>query len=37
MPQFDYDFDPVSRITVGAIGRPGQRDFYLQARAACAW
>ena len=33
MPQFDYDFDPVSRITVGAIGRPGQRDFYLQARS----
>ena len=32
MPQFDYDFDPVSRITVGAVGQPGQRDFYLQAR-----
>ena len=32
MPQFDYDFDPVSRITVGAVGQPGQREFYLQAR-----
>lgn len=32
MPQFDYDFDPVSRITVGAVGQPGQREFFIQAR-----
>ena len=27
----DLDYDPVSRITVDAIGKPGQRVFYLQA------
>jgi uncharacterized repeat protein (TIGR03847 family) len=32
MPEFQYDFDPVDRITMGAIGQPGQRTFYLQAR-----
>ncbi len=32
MPEFSYDFDPVDRITVGAVGQPGQRTFYLQAR-----
>lgn len=32
MPDFRYDFDPVDRITTGAIGPPGQRTFYLQAR-----
>lgn len=32
MPEFDYDFDPVSRITVGTVGLPGQREFFLQAR-----
>jgi uncharacterized repeat protein (TIGR03847 family) len=32
MPEFRYDFDPVDRITTGAIGAPGQRTFYLQAR-----
>jgi uncharacterized repeat protein (TIGR03847 family) len=26
------DLNPVSRITVNAIGRPGQRTFYLQGR-----
>lgn len=26
------DLDPVDRITTGAIGAPGQRTFYLQAR-----
>ncbi|OGO05646.1 MAG: hypothetical protein A2Y73_05085 [Chloroflexi bacterium RBG_13_56_8] len=26
-----FEFNPVSRITVGAIGRPGQRTFFLQA------
>ncbi len=32
MPEFSYDFDPVDRITAGAVGQPGQRTFYLQAR-----
>ncbi len=32
MPVFRYDFDPVDRITTGAIGSPGKRTFYLQAR-----
>src|SRR5919205_4439333 len=32
MPEFNHDLDPVDRITVGAIGQPGQRTFYLQAR-----
>lgn len=32
MPEFSYDFDPVDRITVGTVGEPGQRTFYLQAR-----
>lgn len=32
MPEFRYDFDPVDRITTGAVGEPGQRTFYLQAR-----
>jgi uncharacterized repeat protein (TIGR03847 family) len=26
-----YELNPVTRITVGAIGRPGSRVFYLQA------
>ena len=28
-----YDLDAVDRITVGTVGEPGQRTFYLQARA----
>ncbi len=32
MPQSVIDLNPVSRITVGAIGEPGQRVFYIQAR-----
>lgn len=28
---FAFDLDPVSFITVGAIGQPGERTFYLQA------
>ncbi|NJO05312.1 MAG: DUF3090 family protein [Chloroflexaceae bacterium] len=32
MAEFSYDFDAVHRITTGAIGAPGQRVFYLQAR-----
>ncbi len=27
-----FDLNPVSRITIGAIGAPGKRVFYLQAR-----
>jgi len=29
----EYEFDAVDRITFGAIGPPGRRTFYLQARA----
>src|SRR3712207_2902434 len=32
MAEFTHDLDPVDRITVGAVGEPGQRTFYLQAR-----
>src|SRR5689334_622603 len=32
MPEFTYDLDPVSRITAHAVGEPGRRVFYLQAR-----
>ncbi len=32
MPGIEYDLNPVSRITTGAIGPAGQRVFYLQAR-----
>ena len=28
-----FELDPVQRITAGAIGEPGARTFYLQARA----
>lgn len=28
------EVDPVERITVGAVGEPGDRTFYLQARGA---
>lgn len=27
-----HDLNPVSRVTVGALGEPGQRTFFLQAR-----
>lgn len=30
MPRNEIDLDPVDRITVDAIGRPGQRVFYIQ-------
>jgi len=30
MPCLDLDLNPVQRITVDAIGQPGQRVFYLQ-------
>jgi len=26
-----YEFDPVTHITAGALGMPGQRTFYIQA------
>jgi uncharacterized repeat protein (TIGR03847 family) len=32
MPEMEFDLRPVTRITTGAIGEPGQRVFYLQAR-----
>ncbi|GAC1653588.1 MAG: DUF3090 domain-containing protein [Herpetosiphon sp.] len=32
MPEFTHDLDPVDDITVGAVGEPGARTFYLQAR-----
>ena len=32
MPGQVYEFRPVSHIAVGAVGRPGQRVFLLQAR-----
>ena len=31
MPQDDIVLDPVDHITVGALGKPGQRIFYIQA------
>ncbi|MEN9938529.1 MAG: hypothetical protein RLZZ387_5108 [Chloroflexota bacterium] len=32
MAKFTYDLDPVTRITASAVGQPGQRVFYIQAR-----
>jgi len=32
MPEFTYDLDPVARITAHAVGEPGKRVFYIQAR-----
>lgn len=34
MPEFVYNLDPASFITVGTIGPPGRRTFYLQASEA---
>jgi len=31
MPRFEIDVDPCDHITADAIGRPGQRVFYIQA------
>lgn len=31
MPQDDFVLDPVDHITVDALGKPGQRIFYIQA------
>lgn len=33
MIEFTYDLDPVTRITAHAVGAPGQRVFYIQARS----
>jgi uncharacterized repeat protein (TIGR03847 family) len=30
--KYNYDFDPASHFTVGTVGKPGQRTFYIQAR-----
>ena len=30
--QFTFDFNPVSAIVADAVGRPGKRTFFLQAR-----
>jgi uncharacterized repeat protein (TIGR03847 family) len=32
MPRFEMDLNPVSSITTDAIGKPGERVFYLQGR-----
>ena len=32
MPEFTYDLDPVTRITANAVGEPGKRVFFVQAR-----
>jgi uncharacterized repeat protein (TIGR03847 family) len=32
MAEFTYDFETVQRITADAIGEPGHRIFYVQAR-----
>jgi uncharacterized repeat protein (TIGR03847 family) len=29
-----FDLDPVDRLVAGAVGEPGRRTFYIQARAA---
>ncbi len=34
MPAKEYNLKPVNRITTGAIGSPGKRVFYIQARTA---
>lgn len=30
-PHYDFELDPVSFITIGAVGPPGERTFFLQA------
>jgi len=32
MPGELYDLNPVTHITADAVGEPGQRTFYIQAR-----
>lgn len=31
MTYYHYEFDPADHLTVGTVGKPGQRIFYLQA------
>ncbi len=31
MPDFAFDFNPADHLTVGTIGEPGRRTFFLQA------
>ncbi len=31
MPDFAFDFNPADHLTVGTIGEPGHRTFFLQA------
>ncbi len=33
----DHELDPVDWITAGAVGPPGERTFYLQARKGAAY
>ena len=32
MPNQIFDLNPITHITAGAVGEPGQRTFYIQAR-----
>ena len=34
MASESFDYDKVARVTAGAIGEPGKREFFLQLRAA---
>ena len=34
MASESFDYDEVTRVTAGAIGEPGKREFFLQLRAA---
>lgn len=33
MASESFDFEQITRVTAGAIGEPGKREFYLQLRA----
>src|SRR5256885_6320523 len=33
MSSASFDYEQVTRVTAGAIGQPGKREFYLQLRA----
>lgn len=34
MPRVSFEYDPPERFVAGTVGEPGQRTFFLQARAA---
>jgi uncharacterized repeat protein (TIGR03847 family) len=34
MPSESFDYEQVTRVTAGAVGEPGKREFFLQVRAA---